>query len=187
MEQHQKQIFYKSAFVAGTAFGTLNFVLNIINGYLTLGLDPNANPVLNISTYGPIFICLISLGGGLVGTWLYAKNCDLPLKVGQGAGLGAVTGFAMVIVALVLDLIWSVINPEFYDNIFKHMITIIENSEMPREQQQMFTDQLYTSTKSKFSLSSIFFNILGGSFMALLNALTGMLGVKLYINEPDEF
>lgn len=187
MEQHQKQIFYKSAFVAGTAFGILNFLLNVINGYLTLGLDPNANPIFNISTYGPIFICLLSLGGGLAGIWLYSKNCDLPIKVGQGAGLGAVAGFTMVIIAMVLELIWSAINPEFYDKIFQHMITIIENSDMPDDQQQMFTDQLYTSTKSKFSLSAIFFNLLGGSFTALLNALTGMLGVKLFIDEPDEF
>jgi len=91
------------------------------------------------------------------------------------------------VIAMVLELIWSVINPEFYDKIFQHMITIIENSDLPDEQQQMFTDQLYTSTKSKFSLSTIFFNLLGGSFTALLNALTGMLGVKLFIDEPDEF
>jgi len=187
MEPNQQNNFRKSAFTIGILFGLIYFVLTVISGYMTINMDPDVNPFLNVTIYGPIFICLITISGGVTGVWFYANQTDEPLSMGGGAGLGAIVGFVMIVVALILEYCWSLMNPDFYDQMFQTMIELYENSELPDEQKQMLIDQTNSSLQNKFSLSSIFWQLLSGSFTALLNALTGMLGVKLFINQPDEF
>ena len=187
MQQNQQNNFKRSAFIIGGLFGLLYFVLTVINGYMTINLDTEANPLFNISTFGPIFICLITISGGVTGVWYYANQTDEPLTMGGGAGLGAIVGFVMIAVAILMEYFWSVINPDFYDQMFQKMIEMYENSKLPDEQKQMLMDQTNSSLNNKFSLSGIFWQFISGSFTALLNALTGMLGVKLFINQPDEF
>jgi len=187
MEPDQKSAYYNSTIHAGLIFGLIYFLLNLFVEYQTMQLSPDTNPLLNVSTYGTAFICLITLVGGLLGVWLYSQRSDEPLSLGQGAGMGAIIGFIMIIVTIILEYIWATLNPDFYEQVLQNLITLYENTDLPDELKQASIDQLYNSYQNKFSLGSILLALLGGTFNALLNALSAMLGVKLFISQPDEF
>ena len=187
MEQNQQNNFQRSAFIIGGLFGLIYFVITVINDYLIINMEAEANPIFNPTFIGSVFICLLTISGGITGVWFYAKQTDNPLTMGSGAGLGALIGFVLIVVTILLEYSWFLMNPDFYDQKLHSIIEMYENSELPDQYKQMLIDQTNSSLKNKFTLTGIFGQLLSGSFTALLNALTAMLGVKLFINQPDEF
>lgn len=178
--------YQQSVLIGGGIIGALAFLVNIISGYLQISSDPSTT-LLGIMALMALVTCLVGMTGGLVSTWHYSQFLDHSITLGKGALIGLLTGVVLAIVSTLLSKVWTIINPDFNQQIMESVIASFEQMELPEEQKQAQIDMIYNSMKGSESLGGILSSILTGAiFYGILNALTGMLGVKLFIQKKTK-
>ena len=173
--------YQKSVLIGGGIIGGLAFLVNIISGYAQISSEPSVT-ILGIMAIMSLITCLVAMTGALISTWHYSQFLEQPITLGKGALIGLFTGIAVAVVSTLLNQVWSLLNPDFNQQVMESVIASFEQLDLPEEQTQAQTDMLYNSMKNSGSIGGIASSIISGSvFYGILNALTGMLGVKLFI------
>lgn len=183
MEESQNQVheetpsYWTSVGVAGLLFGIISFILTLIYGYSLINSEPSG------SMFSPIMLiwlvsCLLTAFGGMVATWHYANQYDVVIKLGKGALIGFLTGACIVIVSVILNEIWHLIDPEMTQKMIDSTIANFEKMEMPADQKQQIIDSTVDSMRTNQNIGRQL--LFGIPIMGIVNLITGMIGAKLF-------
>jgi small basic protein len=185
MEEPQDQSFknetppsyWTSVTVSSLIFGIVAFIISIISGYAIINSEPTGSMFSPVQLVG-VLACLIGAFGGMLATWHYAREYDVPIKLGRGALIGFLTGVGITIVSVLLGQIWQVIDPDMTQKMIDSTIANMEAMDMPEEQKQQLIDSTVESVRSQQSISTQF--LWGIPIYGILNLLTGMIGAKIF-------
>ena len=129
--------------------------------------------------------CLFAAFGGMLATWHYAREYDAVIKLGRGALIGFLTGLVVTLISILLNQIWTVIDPDMTQQMVESAVANIEAMDVPDEQKQMSIDMTVDMIRSQENIGT---QLLWGIPMyGILNLITGMIGAKLFGKEEQEF
>lgn len=169
--------YWISVTTAGLIFGIITFVLSIITGYATINSEPTGSFFSPAQLIG-VLACLVGAFGGMLATWHYAREYDVPIKLGRGALIGFLTGVCITIVSVILSQLWQFIDPDMTQKIIDSTIANMEEMDMPEGQKQQMIDATVEGIRSN---NSIGMQLLWGlPINGILNLITGMIGAKIF-------
>lgn len=185
-QESQQPSYWMSVAIAAVVIGLISFAIQIIFGYMQISSEPSGS-IIGPSTFSGIFACLAGAFGGMMAVWHYAREYNVTMKLGKGALIGFLAGVGMVLVGIVLNELWMVIDPDFNKQVLDSMIANFEEMDMPESSRQQMIDSLGQKFEQGQSVGSQL--LWGIPIMGILNLLTGMLGVSLFArkSEEDEF
>lgn len=172
--------YWGSIAIAALVFSIITFVLQLALGYMQM----NGSSGWLFSIGSSVVVCLIGAFGGMMAVWHYANEYDVTLKLGKGALIGFLTGVAMVIITIILNEIWQLIDPDYIQNMKEAAIAQIEAMDLPDEQEDANLARM-EGFEDRFSIGRQL--LWGIPIYGILNLLTGMLGVQLFAKEEDDF
>lgn len=178
----EKPSYWPSIGVAALIFGLISFVISTLGGYVIINSESSGSMTFTIiqSLIG-IVSCLVGAFGGMLAVWHYARENQITMKLGKGALIGFLTGAAMILISLVLNQLWLMIDPDMTQKMIDSIVANFEAMDMPEEQKQAMIDGTVQQMKN-----SVFTTLLWGiPISGLLNLITGMLGVALFAKEKD--
>lgn len=175
--------FLPSAILVGLIFSIVTFAIGLAVGYSQISSEPSG-AIFSPTMISGTVICLISILGGLLAVWHFAKEVNPYIRLGQGAALGFLTGAIMVILTAIYGEIWSFIDPEYADKLVEATIANVEAMDMPDAQKQPMIDSMASSVRQQTSfLGQILWGI---PINGILNLLTGMIGVKIFAKKENQ-
>ncbi len=192
MEEPQGQTFenenppsyWTSVTVSSLIFGIVAFILSIISGYAVINSEPSGSFFSPVQLIG-ILVCLIGAFGGMLATWHYAREYDVPIKLGRGALIGFLTGVGITIITVLLSQIWQIVDPDMTQKMIDSTVANMEAMDMPEEQKQQMIDSTAESIRSQQNISTQF--LWGIPLYGILNLITGMIGAKIFGKKEEQF
>lgn len=192
MEEPQDQTFenetppsyWTSVTVSSLIFGIVVFIISIISGYAVINSEPSGSMFQPVQLVG-ILACLIGTFGGMLAAWHYAREYDVPIKLGRGALIGFLTGVGITVVSVLLNQIWQVVDPDMTQKMIDSTIANMEAMDMPDEQKQQVIDSTVENMRSQQSISTQL--LWGIPIYGVLNLLTGMIGAKIFGKKEEKF
>ncbi|MGD8426531.1 MAG: DUF4199 domain-containing protein [Balneolaceae bacterium] len=170
--------------IAGVLFGIVTFALSLIVAYATINSEPTGSMLSPIQLAGTL-VCLVGAFGGMLATWHYAKEYDIPFTLGKGALIGLYTGLAIAIVSVLLNQVWHLIDPDMTQRLIEHSIANIQASNMADQQKQQTMDMVAESLRNQDSIGRQL--LWGLPLYGILNLLTGMIGAKVFSKKEENF
>lgn len=186
METTQNNPFFNSALIVGMIFALLSTAVSLAVGYSVINSEPSGS-LFSPASFSFVFVCLVVLFAGMFAVRHHVKEFNAPLQIGRGAVIGLTTGVVTAVFTTVFSLIWTLIDPAFNDNLMNAIIANFESiRELPAAQKEEMIDAMYTQFQKQATVVGQLTSMLTNSiFFGLLNALTGMLGVKLFAPKQD--
>lgn len=192
MEEPQNQTFeneeppsyWTSVGIAGVIFGFVAFVLSLLSSYAMINSEPTGSFFSPVQLIG-VLVCLIGAFGGMLATWHYAREYDVPIKLGRGALIGFLTGVVITVVTVLLGQIWQVVDPDMTQQMIDSTIANMEAMDMPDAQKQQMIDTTVESIRSQQNISTQF--LWGIPLNGILNLITGMIGAKIFGKKEEKF
>lgn len=172
-----------SATVVGLIFSIITFAVGLAVGYYEISSEPSG-AMFSPSMLSGTVICLISLLGGALAVWHFAKEVNPYIKLGQGAALGFITGAVMVILTALYGEVWSFIDPDYTDKLVEATIANVEAMDMPGAQKDAMVDTMASSVRQQNSFMSQL--LWGIPITGILNLLSGMIGVKIFAKKENQ-
>lgn len=176
--------YWTSVTVSSLIFGIVAFILSIISSYAVINSEPTGSFFSPVQLVG-ILVCLIGAFGGMLATWHYAREYDVPIKLGKGALIGFLTGVGITIITVLLGQIWQLVDPDMTQQMIDSTIANMEAMDMPDEQKQQMIDTTAESIRSQQNISTQF--LWGIPMYGILNLITGMIGAKIFGKKEEEF
>lgn len=173
-----------SILIAGGIFSLASFVLNIAFGYQQISSEPTG-AVFSVSMLSGVVICLITCLAGALAIWHYSKEVTPFITLGQGALTGFLTGITIVLISVVLNQLWALIDPEYTEKLIEATIANVEAMDLPSNTRQDMIDGMVEGVESSQSVSTqIFWGI---PITGLFNLISGMIGAKIFGQKEEEF
>lgn len=180
--------YWTSISIASVLFGIFTFVISLITTYTMINAEPSG-AILSTSRVvgmlGWLFGCLVGAMGGLLAVWHFAKEYDVPVKLGKGALIGFLTGIGMAVVTVILGQTWHLFDPDMTQKLIDSTIANLEAMDMPADQKQQIIDSTAQSIRGNQGIGSQL--MWGIPLYGILNLLTGMIGAKVFGKEEEEF
>ncbi|MCC5927441.1 MAG: DUF4199 domain-containing protein [Bacteroidetes bacterium] len=182
----QHNPFFNSALIVGMIFALLSTAVSLGVGYSMINSEPTGS-LFTPASFSFFFVCLVVLFAGTFAVRHHVKEYNEALPMGRGAVIGLVTGVVTAVFASVFSLVWLLIDPAFNDNLMNALIANFEAiSEIPAAQRDEMIDGIYTQFQKQSTVAGqLSTAALNSVFYGLINALTGMLGVKLFSPKQD--
>lgn len=175
-ESVEEPSYWNSVGVAGVVFGIIIFVISLLGGYATINSEPTGSLLTPVQLLG-ILACLFGAFGGMLAIWHYAKTYNINISLGRGALIGFLTGVAITIVNVLLNELWTVIDPDMTQQVVDSTIANLEASDLPEQQKQQMIDITAGSREGE----SIGRQLLTGiPLYGILNLITGIIGAKVF-------
>ncbi|HKK47149.1 MAG TPA: DUF4199 domain-containing protein [Balneolaceae bacterium] len=175
--------YWASVGIAGLIFGIIVFVLGLIVTYLTINSEPTGSMLSPMQFVG-LIVCLIGAFGGMLATWHYAREYDVPFTLGTGALIGLFTGIVIAIVNILLSQGWHLIDPKMTQHLIDHMVANIQASNMADQQKQQTIDMMAKSLRNRNQIGTQL--LWGLPMFGILNLLTGMIGAKMFSKKDED-
>lgn len=181
MDTNENNPFLSSAIIVGAIFAIITYTITLVFSYRMIGSEPTGS-MMSPMVYMSFLSCLVGLFAGLFAVRHHVKEYNAPLKPGQGAVIGLTTGVTVTLFTTIFGLIWLLIDPNFTDNLTASMIAQMESvPNMPEAALQDMIDGIYTeSERAKTVFGQLRTFAIGGVVMGALNAITGIIGVKVF-------
>lgn len=182
MEESQQQTYnsepsyWNSVAFAGLIFGVIVFALSLLTAYATINSEPTGSlfsPTQLIGVLG----CLFGAFGGMLAIWHYAGNYNISITLGRGALIGFLTGVAISVVSVLLNELWTFVDPDMTQQVVESTIANLEQSDLPEQQKQQFIDLIAGSREGEGIGSQLLSDI---PLYGILNLITGMIGAKIF-------
>jgi hypothetical protein len=184
--EEKQPSYWTSVSVAGLLVGVITFIISIIAGYMRINSEPEGSMFAGIDA-GTIIPCLMGAFAGMLAVWHYTREVDKKMKLGRGALVGFLAGLAVAFIQTLFTKAWVLIDPDYVIAIRDHMIASYEMMDVPEQQKQMMIDSVYQETKKQQTIWGTLRNfLLAGAFSGIFNVVTGMIGVKIFAEEPEE-
>lgn len=175
--------FWQSVVIVGVIFSVVSFILGLFFGYRQIGAEPTGSLISPMMISG-VVVCLVTCVAGAVAVWHYTKEVTQYLKLGQGALIGFLTGAVIVVVSVVLNEIWSLIDPEYTEKLIEAAIANVEAMDLPQSARDDMADTMAESVRSSQSITQqIFWGI---PVTGLLNMVTAMIGTAIFAKKEEE-
>lgn len=174
--------YWPSVGLAALVFGLLTFVLQLITGYIQINSEPSGS-MFSPTMFSGIAVCLIGAFGGMLAVWHYAREYRVTMKLGKGALIGFLTGAGIVVVGIILNKLWLLIDPDYTQKMMESTIANFEAMDVPEQQKQQMIDSTAEQFESNQSVATQL--IWGVPVLGILNLLTGMLGVSMFAREQE--
>lgn len=181
MDTNQNNPFLSSAIIVGAIFAIITYTITIVFSYQMIGSEPTGS-MMSPMVYMSFLSCLVGLFAGFFAVRHHVKEYNAPLKPGRGAVIGLTTGVMVTLFSTIFGLVWLLIDPNFTDNLTAAMIAQLESvPNMPEAALQDMIDGIYTeSERAKTVFGQLRTFAIGGVVMGALNAITGIIGVKVF-------
>lgn len=180
--------YINAAAISGLIFGLIISIISIVMGYMEINSEPSG-ATFSASAMSGFLVCIIGAFAGLLTLKLYVKEHDIPVKLGQGAVIGLVTGLIVAVVGTIISLVWHfVIDPSFTDRLMEASIANIElMTQLPGDMKDDMIDGMYTQFQNMYTTGGILKSLgMSALFSGFMNMLTGILGAKLFAEQPVE-
>ena len=155
-----------------------NMLKPVLIGGVALGVL-SALPGLNLCN---CLCCAWAIGGGIVATWLYVKDSQLPVTMGRGAGVGLATGAIGAVVCGLFSIPLQLISAGGGDSAaeamerFQELMT--KYPDLPDEfRRNIETLLLRDDFMTMIAVFNFFTNIVAFSLFAMLG---GAIGVAVF-------
>lgn len=177
----EKSSYWNSVAIGGVVFGVIIFVLSLVAGYATINSESTGSIVSPAVWIGALS-CLVGAFGGMLAVWHYANDYNISITLGRGALIGFFTGVAVAIVSVLLNELWTFVDPDMTQQIVDSTIANFEASDLPEQQKQQMIDMVAGSREGE----SIGSQLLSGiPLYGILNLLTGMIGAKIFGKDEE--
>lgn len=187
MEPTNKPGYLNDAIRFAAILGLTATVLSTLLAYQFINSDPSGSIFTPVSMAG-VFVCLIGALTGLLTVRAYAKGTGLPMKAGEGAVMGIVSGVIFAVFTGLISLIWNhLIDPTFTDRLLDAMVANFEAmSNIPAETKDAMIDAMHTEfQKQKTFVGQLTAIGIQAAISAVLNAITGIIGVSVFAKKPE--
>lgn len=172
--------YWPSVGIAAVIFSLITTVLQLIIGYMQINAEPTGSLFSPTMLFG-VVVCLVGAFGGMVAVWHYANEYQITMKLGKGALIGFLTGAAMVLIGIVLNKLWLLVDPDMQQKMMESTIANFEAMDMPEETKQQMIDQAASQANPSIVMQLLY----GIPIFGILNLLTGMLGVSLFARDKE--
>lgn len=187
MEPQEKPSYFAYAIQIAAIMAVVSTALTYASMYRFIGQPPSGS-LFSIAQIVPLITCLIAGFGGLLVVRNFAKESGLPMKAGQGAVIGLVTGAIITVFMVVLGQVWTqLIDPTLMDRFAEATIANFEAiPNLPDEQRTAMVDAAYQQFQDQKSFMGIVKASLM-SFVALgvVNLITGIIGVSIFAKKEE--
>lgn len=175
--------FLKNAVLVGGLVGIVTSLISIYSGYSMINSEFDGSGVPP-GTYTSIITCLVGTLAGLLAIKLQSA-AEIEMTLGRGALIGMVAGIAVAVFSGFTSQLWQMLHPQFAEEMVEAMMANYER--IPGFSAQM-ADELAASTlESMTTTAGVLKSIgLGALLYGILNALSGMVGAKLFCDDPAE-
>jgi len=189
-EEHMDSVnpsYWTSVMIGALIVSLITSVAGIGLLYYGAGAEASMSLLIVSSLFVPVN-CLLGLIGGVIATRHYAKTYDLTFPIGKGALIGFLTGVVAAVISTSISQIWSlVIDPSLMDAFFNNMISALDTIDMPQAQKEQSINGMVESMENQNSAGNIFKSLLiNAGILGIVNAITGMIGAKIFASEQDE-
>ena len=172
--------YWASVGIAAVIFSLLTTVLQLISGYMQINAEPTGSLFSPTMLFG-VVVCLVGAFGGMVAVWHYANEYQITMKLGKGALIGFLTGAVMVLIGIVLNKLWLLVDPDMQQKMVESTIANFEAMDMPEDTKQQMIDQAASQANPSIGMQLLY----GIPLFGILNLLTGMLGVSLFARNKE--
>lgn len=180
---NSKPSYWASVGIAGFLFGIVVFVLGLIITYMTINSEPTGSMFSPMQFVG-LIVCLIGAFGGMLATWHYAREYEVPFTLGTGALMGLFTGIVVALINILLSQLWQMIDPNMTQHLIDHMVANIQASSMADQQKQQTIDMMAKSLRNRNNIGTQL--LWGLPMFGILNLLTGMIGAKIFSKKEED-
>ncbi len=187
MEITPKPSYMPHAIRYGAILAVIFTAISYMAMYSTISSPPSGS-LFSLGSMVPVFACLIAAFGGLLVVRAYAKETGLPMKAGQGAVIGLVTGVIMSVIAIVIGQIWTqLIDPTMMDRFADATIANFEAvPNLPDEQRNAMIDGTYTGfQEAKTFMGIVKSSLINLGVLGVLNLITGIIGVAIFAKKEE--
>jgi hypothetical protein len=175
--------FWQSVVIVGIIFGVVSFVLGLFFGYRQISSEPTGT-IFSPMMISGVVVCLITCLAGAVSVWHYTKEVTQYIKLGQGALVGFLTGAVIVVISVVLNEIWMLIDPDYTEKLIESAIANVEAMDLPQSTRDDMADAMAESVRTSQSVARQLF--WGIPVTGLLNMVTGMIATAIFGKKEEE-
>ncbi len=176
--------FWQSVVIVGVIFSVVSFIIGLFLGYRQIAAEPTGSLISPMMISG-VVICLVTCVAGAVAVWHYTREVTQYLKLGQGALIGFLTGAVIVVVSVILNEIWMLVDPDYTEKMIEAVIANVEAMDMPQSARDDMADAMAESVRSSQSITQQLF--WGIPITGLLNLVTGMIATAIFGKKEETF
>lgn len=187
MEPIEKPSYLPYAIQISAVFAVVMTIVTYASMYQFIGQPPSGK-LFSIAQLVPLFSCLVAGFGGMLVVRNHAKITDLPMKAGQGAVMGLVTGAIMTAFLVVIGQLWTqLIDPTLMQ---RYAEATIANFEAIPNLPQASLDTMVDAAYQQSQAATTFMGIVKSSLQSLLalgviNLITGIIGVSIFAKKEE--
>jgi hypothetical protein len=187
MEPIEKPSYLPYSIQIGAVLAVVMTIVTYASMYQFIGQPPSGK-LLSIAQLVPLFSCLVAGFGGMLVVRNHAKITDLPMKAGQGAVMGLVTGAIITAFMVVIGQLWTqLIDPTLMQRFTEATIANFEAiPNLPEESRNAMIDAAYQQSQNATTVMGIVKSSLQ-SLLALgvINLITGIIGVSIFAKKEE--
>tara|TARA_R110000868_G_scaffold411500_1_gene704769 strand:- start:2255 stop:2815 length:561 start_codon:yes stop_codon:yes gene_type:complete len=180
--ENQNPSYWTSVLIGGLIVGFITTIMSLGSQYMTIGSEPTGSSI-NLTQIIGILSCLVGAIGGVIATRHYAKEFDITFPIGKGALIGFLAGVVAVAFSSVIGVIWTyLIDPDLNQAFYDWQIANLEAQNMTDDQMEMAMGFI----PKPGSTSALIWTVgIGLVVMGALNAISGLIGAKIFASEED--
>lgn len=174
--------YWNSVFIGALIVAIVMAVLGIVSQYMIIGSEPVGSSFTLGQGVGTI-ACLFGAIGGFLATRHYAKENEVTFPIGKGAVIGLLVGIFGVLISTVISLTWNyIIDPDLAQAVYDWSILNLEAQNLTDDQMDMAKGFI----PEPGSTSTLIWQVgLGLLVLGILNAISGLIGAKVFASEED--
>lgn len=178
----EKKNYLQPALISAAIFAVVGTALAIYGGYIIINSEPTGSP-FPPGAWMNMVVCLLGAFTALLTIKLHVEE-EPVMMMGRGAVIGLVTGLILAALMTLLGMAWEFADPEYSSNVVEAMSRHFEAiPNFPEEQ----IDKMLADMEAQFTLLGRLKGFgISAALYGVLNALTGMLGVRIFAEKPAD-
>lgn len=187
MELQEKPSYLTYAIQIGAVLAVVNTIITYASMYHFVSQPPSGS-IFSIAQIVPLVACLVAGFGGMLVVRSFAQSTDLPMKAGQGAVIGMVTGAIITAFMVIIGQIWTqLIDPTLMTRFMDATIANFEAiPNLPDEQRNAMIDAAFQQAQDQTTFMGIVkSSLISVVVLGIINLITGIIGVSIFAKKEE--
>lgn len=177
-----QESYMNTAVTYAAIVGIVVFILNIAMMYWIYGGEPSGS-FFSAGQFAPLSLCLVSVLGSVLAVKAHVGEYG-PVKIGQGAVIGLVTGLIMAVIVTVLSSVWNFIDPEYMRMVSEYQIEnyeiMLDKGQITEQMFQQMRDEMMKQMENPNSLTNLGIGFGVSALMyGIINVIGGLITAKV--------